>query len=87
MSKNDYLHNADVSDALLIPINTGAAPITSSFTNAAASVPIYYNNVRCGGGERRLIDCPKSGNTNPVCDHSRDAGVRCQGGEFMIGDC
>ena len=42
---------------------------------------ILLDNVRCRGIESSLLEC----NTNPIgqpdgsCDHSEDAGVRCQG--------
>ena len=41
---------------------------------------ILLDNVRCRGTESSLLEC----NTNPIgqsdgCDHSEDAGVRCQG--------
>ncbi len=39
--------------------------------------PILLDNVQCGGGEGRLIDCP----ANPIgqhnCAHFEDASVRC----------
>jgi hypothetical protein len=60
--------------------HVGSRAITTGFTNGVTAQPIFYSNTRCSGGERRLIDCPKSGNTNPVCTHTRDAGITCQGG-------
>ena len=42
---------------------------------------ILLDNVRCSGRESSLLEC----NANPIgqpdgsCDHSEDAGVRCQG--------
>ena len=43
------------------------------------SRPIFLDNVVCRGIESSLLDC----NTNPIghhnCDHSEDAGVRCNG--------
>ncbi len=43
-------------------------------------MPVFFDNVRCGGGERRLIDCGRTGGS---CSHTRDAGVRCQGGRSV----
>ena len=40
---------------------------------------ILLDNVVCSGTESSLLEC----NTNPIrqhnCDHSEDAGVRCEG--------
>ena len=41
---------------------------------------ILLDNVRCRGIESSLLEC----NSNPIgqtdgCDHSEDAGIRCQG--------
>ena len=40
---------------------------------------IFLDNVVCNGTESSLLEC----NTNPIgqhnCDHSEDAGVRCEG--------
>ena len=66
---------------MLLTIHTGARAITTGFTNGQNSQPIYYSNTRCNGGERRLIDCPKSGSVTG-CTHTRDAGVICQGGKL-----
>ena len=41
--------------------------------------PIFLDNVVCRGTESSLLEC----RTNPIsqhnCDHSEDAGVRCNG--------
>ena len=43
------------------------------------SGPIFLDNVVCRGTESSLLQC----NTNPIrqhnCNHSEDAGVRCEG--------
>ena len=49
---------------------------------------ILLDNVRCRGTELSLLEC----NTNPIgqsdgCDHSEDAGVRCQGTKFFMSLC
>ena len=47
---------------------------------------ILLDNVRCSGRESSLLEC----NANPIgqpdgsCDHSEDAGVRCQGVYLVI---
>ena len=67
--------------SFFLSFSIGAVAITSGFTNGEASQPIYNNNYGCRGSERRLIDCPKSGGVG--CDHTRDAGVSCQGGKCV----
>ena len=41
--------------------------------------PIWLDNSVCNGDESSLLEC----NTNPIghhnCDHSEDAGLRCNG--------
>ena len=39
------------------------------------SGPVYLENVACSGFEVNLFECMS--NLNPICDHSRDAGVSC----------
>ena len=45
----------------------------------SGSGAILLDNVVCRGTESSLLEC----NTNPIglhnCDHSEDAGVRCEG--------
>lgn len=40
---------------------------------------IYLENVQCNGSEAMLDDCPASDIGVHDCDHTEDAGVRCQG--------
>ena len=40
---------------------------------------IFLDNLYCTGRESRLVDCSHSGIGNHNCDHSADAGLRCQG--------
>ena len=58
--------------------NTGTA-ISGFSTNASSSVPIWLDNVNCNGFESRLIDCQHNGVGNHNCDHTKDAGVICEG--------
>ena len=39
---------------------------------------IYLDNLYCSGSESRLIDCGHSGIGVHNCDHTDDAGLRCQ---------
>ncbi|XP_068194593.1 lysyl oxidase homolog 3B isoform X2 [Antennarius striatus] len=39
--------------------------------------PIYMNEVKCGGQERTIWSCPFKNITSEDCQHTEDAGVRC----------
>lgn len=41
------------------------------------SGPIYLDEVRCTGSEPSIVNCSSSRQHD--CDHSEDAGVRCEG--------
>ena len=58
-------------------------PVAQAFRGSifgAGSGPIFLDRLDCSGSETALLLCSKFG---PVglyqCDHSNDAGVRCQG--------
>ena len=56
---------------------SGAVAFTSA-KFGTGSGPIYYRNFGCSGSESDLLQCSKlTGGT--YCQHSRDAGIRCQG--------
>ena len=57
-------------------INTGAVAVIGSFSTGASQ--IWLDNVQCVGTETRLIDCPANPLGSHNCDHTEDAGVRCQ---------
>ena len=58
-----------------------ALPLTTGFTDGAADVQIWLDNVRCAGTESRLIDCPANALGTHNCAHSEDAGVSCEFGK------
>ena len=53
-------------------------PLHGAFFGSGSG-PIFLDNVICRGTESSLLQC----RTNPIgqhnCDHSEDAGVRCNG--------
>ena len=58
-----------------------ALPLTTGFTDGAADVQIWLDNVQCAGTESRLIDCPANALGTHNCAHSEDAGVSCESGK------
>ena len=57
----------------------GYQPLTGAYFGQGSG-PILLDNVNCYGSEKTLLSC-RTG--NPIgehnCQHSQDAGVRCQG--------
>ena len=46
----------------------------------SGSGPIFLDQLRCSGSEQSLLDCPPFPDVGlHSCDHSMDAGVKCQG--------
>ena len=74
-----YPQNADVVCGELF----GTAAVTYDdssygFAEAASTVPIWVDNLRCGGGEASVYDCARNdwGTTN--CYHSEDIHLTCE---------
>ena len=44
----------------------------------AGNGTILLDNVQCSGIEQTLLPCPSNGLGIHNCNHSNDAGVRCQ---------
>uniref|UniRef100_A0A1X7V9G5 SRCR domain-containing protein n=1 Tax=Amphimedon queenslandica TaxID=400682 RepID=A0A1X7V9G5_AMPQE len=70
----------DVRDATVACIQSGynvyrGIPYKNSYFGAGNG-SIFMANVRCTGDEFTLTDCPHT--TNHNCDHSNEAGVRCE---------
>ena len=57
---------------------TGAVVLTSC-SGASSSVPIYLDNVQCGGSELRLTDCSARAFGEHNCGHNEDACAICIG--------
>ena len=46
----------------------------------SGSGPIFLDQLQCSGSEQSLLDCPTFTDVGlHSCDHSMDAGVKCQG--------
>ena len=68
----------DIKDGNVVCRELGYERATSVYYNAAfgqSSGPIWMDNVRCAGSERRLSSC--SFRVFHSCTHGDDAGVTC----------
>ena len=65
-----------------ITISVDAVPLRGAYFGSGNG-DIFLDNVVCRGTESSLLQC----RTNPIgqhnCDHSEDAGVRCEG-DFLL---
>ena len=57
-------------------LHTGATALSRA-TFGQGTGQIWLDNVACTGSETRLIDCPANALGSHNCQHSEDAGVRC----------
>ena len=67
----------DIRDATVVCSQLGYLDATSAEIGAKFGQGrgvIHLNNVNCLGNETALTDCPAK---KTRCDHSKDAGVRC----------
>ena len=73
----------DVVDARVVcrqlGYSGGAVPLKQAFFGSSLSRPIYLDNVECNGSEPSLLNCTSNEVGMNNCDHSEDAGVRCNG--------
>ena len=68
-------------------IFAGSIPVRNALFGEATNYPILLDQLMCTGNETSLLDCTAGeeiGSNN--CDHSEDAGVRCEGGVEKIRD-
>jgi len=70
--------NHCISVSASMAISVDAIPLRGAYFGSGSG-DILLDNVVCRGTESSLLEC----NTNPIgqhnCDHSEDAGVRCEG--------
>ena len=68
-----------LSKTILKCLLTDAVPLKLGYFGGSPSRSIHLDNVECDGTESSLLECQ----SNPIdvhnCDHSEDAGVRCEG--------
>ena len=62
-------------------ISADALPVGQAFFGEGAG-DIFIDNLICNGSENRLQDCRLF--TDHNCEHSEDAGVRCQGNIWLL---
>ena len=54
----------------------------------SGSGPIFLDQLQCSGSEQSLLDCPTFTDVGlHSCDHSMDAGVKCQGLYMSMHSC
>ena len=58
--------------------NAGATAYSTAYFGRGTG-GIFLDNLYCTGRESRLVDCTHNGIGVHNCDHSADAGLRCQG--------
>ena len=61
--------------------NLGALAFSTAFFGEGKGL-IFLDNFHCIGSEVSLLNCKHLNQSN--CDHSADAGVRCQGTNKII---
>ncbi len=58
----------------------GSIPLGHQAINPGdGDTPIILSNVICLGNELSLLDCDHASLLETSCDHSKDAGVSCEG--------
>lgn len=58
---------------------TAAVETFGMATFGEGTGPIWLDDVTCSGLENKLLDCYSNGLGENNCDHTEDAGVRCEG--------
>ena len=61
-----------------------AIALKRAFFGSSPSRLIYLDNVRCNGSEPSLLNCTSNEVGMNNCDHSEDAGVRCNGMLYVL---
>ena len=75
-----------VEDARVVCRSLGYAGAASALpwaTFGPGSGGLVLDDVKCVGNEESIFDCPHGGMGKSDCTHNEDAGVRCQGINFI----
>ena len=71
----------DIQDANVVCISIGFPRAAAALGGAAfgqGTGAVLLDDVNCTGTESAIFDCPHGGLRIHNCDHSHDAGVRCE---------
>ena len=58
---------------------TGAIARTAGYFGKGWGKPIWLDNLGCGSGELKLVNCPRNCIGCHNCNHNEDAGAECPG--------
>ena len=65
---------------IIVTIVTGSTAIRRAEFEDVANGMVFIQGLECDGEESSLLDCPMDVELGfSLCDHSRDAGIRCHG--------
>ena len=59
-------------------------PLKQAFLGGSTYRPIYLDDVGCNGFETSLLSCAANPMGMNDCDHSEDAGVKCNGTDLFL---
>jgi len=76
MSRIAVVNNSHAVTLQLSPSDT--LPVSGAFYGMGNG-SIFLDNVLCRGSESNLLQCTRARREEFNCDHSEDAGVRCDG--------
>ena len=72
-----------VSNVLFKLCLAGAVPVFGGFFGEGSG-PIFIDDAVCSGKESSLLNCPFSAIGLHDCDHTEDAGVKCEGIQLVL---
>ena len=72
------LCNHCVSVSASMTLSVDAVPLRGAYFGSGSG-DIFLDNVVCRGTESSLLECTTNSIGQHNCDHSEDAGVRCEG--------